>query len=597
MKSRYLLLFLIIWACNHLPKTSPQITAKDLKTHVQIFADDKMEGRRAGSKFELLSAQYIAARFKEFGLQPVGDNYFQKFEFVSGAEPGNNNRLSFEGLPAPFTYDFHFKTLGFSASDNVEAEAVFAGYGIVAPSLNYNDYESIDVSGRIVILLQYSPEGNDHTGKFFSYSSLRKKAVIARERGAVAVIFVTGPLDDDAGDELRTIETRGDNADVGIPAIHVKRTVVEQWLAESGLDALGSIQQRINDGDHPTPDSFSLNRKVSMSTQVRKIISQSQNVAGVIPGRGKLKDEYLIIGGHYDHLGWGGPNSNSMVPEVHAIHNGADDNASGSSGVIELAEYFSHQPVDQNQRSLLFITFGGEEVGLLGSAYYTEHPLVPLKKTVAMINMDMIGRLHDNALIVGGAGTSSWWKSLVSETNSDSLALVFNDEGYASSDHQSFYLKDIPVLFYFTGAHQDYHRPTDDIDRINFPGMVEVVQLVARNASQILTRPEPPDFVKVEAPSGQKSSHGYSVTIGVIPDFAYAGEGLRISAARENAPAGKAGMQPGDTIIEFNGMKVLNIQDYMIATEGIKAGEAVPIVFLRGDQKISLMIVPEHKQK
>lgn len=599
MKNKPLILFLLfIFACNleHVVPTNPDLNKDDLRAHIAVLASDYMKGRQAGTDYELKSARYIARRFKSYGLQPLTDHYFQEFDFISGVKPGPDNTLELEGISRNLGYGSDYRTLGFSSSAFVESDLVFAGYGIVAPQLDHNDYQDLDIKDKTVIVMRFSPDGKDPAGDFYDYSPLRKKAIIARENGAAAILFVTGSLNDESGmDRLKSLDTRSANAEVGIPAIHIKRSVINDLLRLSGQPDLETLQSWIDEKDDRYTGGFSLDQNISLKSDVTKISSTSQNVVGIVPGNGSLKDEWLVIGAHYDHLGMGGSNSNSMVPEVEEIHNGADDNASGTAGVIELAEFYGHIKSADNQRSILFITFGSEEVGLLGSSYFTENPLIPLENIVAMINMDMIGRPENNSLIIGGAGTSSIWKDLITAKNTAEFNIIFNDEGYASSDHTPFFLKDIPVLFFFTGAHMDYHRPSDDIELIDFPGLLNVTRLVLSTAEEIITQPDRPDFIKVESSSHGGGGRGYAVTIGIIPDFAYIGSGLKINAARENAPAGKVGMQTGDIIVEFNSVEILNIHDYMFVLQEINPGDTVPITILRGDNRIELMIRPEPK--
>ncbi|MFQ6610110.1 MAG: M28 family peptidase, partial [Fidelibacterota bacterium] len=340
---------------------------------------------------------------------------------------------------------------------------------------------------------------------------------------------------------------------------------------------------------------FSINSTIQINTDIDVELQTSRNTVGAIPGNGELKDEWLILGAHIDHLGWGGEGSNSMAPDLHEIHNGADDNASGVSALLELAAYFTKEASKtESRRSILFIAFGAEEVGLLGSSYFVDNPMIPIENVVAMFNMDMVGRLTEDKLVIGGAGTSSAWEKLISDANSDSLIFTFDEQGFGSSDHQPFYLKGIPVLFFFTGAHEDYHRPTDDLEFLNIPGIMKVSNLIAGSTEYILTAFEKPDYINVQ--SKKQSDRGsYNVTFGVIPDFMYDGDGFRISGVRELAPAGLAGMQGGDIITSINGISILNIYDYMYALQNCTSGIEVPVVVKRGDEELILQIAPQSK--
>ncbi len=571
---------------------NPEISPDDLKSYVSTLADDKMEGRGAGTEFEDATARYVEACFKKYGLKPLGDSYFQTFDFISGVIIGDESEIHFYSGDEVSSYQDGFTVLPFSFSGRVIGDLVFAGYGISAPDLGYDDYENLDVEGKVVMVMRYSPDGKERDGDFSPYSALRYKAITAREKGATTIIFITGPEEDNNQDKLLSPRSGGGKQDVGIPAIHLKRNIADRWLKNAGKETLEELQKSINGEGHPKPASFALGSQLAIVTDVIPEKRTSRNVIGVIEGAGSLKDQWLILGAHMDHLGWGGEGSNSMVPDVYEIHNGADDNASGTSALLELANHYADAPLPENRRSLLFIAFGAEEVGLLGSAHYTEEPLIPLENTVAMFNMDMVGRLRDNSLVVGGSGTSSLWEKLLTEVNTDSIKITFDEEGFGASDHQSFYLKDIPVLFFFTGAHEDYHRPSDDVELLNFDGLAKVTELVDRSVEYILTADEKPDFVEVKTKK-RSGGRGYSITFGVIPDFIYDGEGMKISGVRDEAPAGKAGMQGGDIIVEINHIRIRDIHDYMFALQSCTAGVEVPVVIERGDETITLNIAPQ----
>jgi len=330
---------------------------------------------------------------------------------------------------------------------------------------------------------------------------------------------------------------------------------------------------------------------VSLQTDVNLVQATTSNIIGYLPGLDEnLKDRFLVIGAHMDHLGWGGPGSGSLEPDTHEIHNGADDNASGTAGLLELAEDFA---LGSNKLpiGLVFIAFSAEELGTLGSAYYVENPTIDLKKTDAMINMDMIGRLRDKLLTVYGTGTSPDWPQLLNEVNKDStFALSFVDDGYGPSDHAEFYEKEIPVLFFFTGSHNEYHKPSDDPETLNYEGAESVARLVSRITSKIGTRGEKLPFTHVASTSpgsGGSENRQFSVTLGVIPDYSADVEGMKIGGVRPDGPAEKAGLQPGDTILGMKGKKILNIYDYMDILGELKAGETVEIDVLRGEERVT----------
>jgi len=588
----WIIIFFFVCHDQSIP-INKDIAADDIYSHISFLASDKLEGRKAGSSFENTTAQYVKRCFKTYGLTPVGDNYIQKFDFIAGMTVGDGNFIEAEEkIPKS-----DFTTLSFSSSEKCTASLVFAGYGISATDIHYDDYENLEVKGKIVVVIRYSPDGTIQNGKFAQYNSLRYKAMVAREKGAAGIIFITGGLEDNNDDKLKTGGSLGGKQSVGIPAVHLKRRVMNDWLTSSENPSIEELQNKINGHEDPHPASFEIGKTVTIRTNINPESLESCNVVGSLPGVGAFKNEWVILGAHMDHLGWGGESSNTMVPDVHEIHNGADDNASGIATLLELAAYFAK---DKNnspyRRSLLFIAFGAEEVGLLGSAYFVEHPLIPLDSAVAMFNFDMVGRLRENSMVIGGTGTSPAWETLLINVNSDSIHFTFDDEGFGSSDHQSFYLKNIPVLFFFTGAHEDYHKPTDDIELLNIKGMEKVAKLAARSTLHVLTEEKKPGFVKVESKK-HSERRGYNVTFGVVPDFVYNGDGFKISGVRDKAPAGLAGMQAGDIIMSINNITTLNIHDYMFALQSCTAGVEVPVVITRNNVAMELKIAPQGKDE
>jgi len=594
---RLFLLTLLVWSCRFPGNvnTVPDISAEDLESHIRILADDRLEGRLAGSDQDILAAKYIEAQMVRFGLQMPESGYIQDFPFISGTKPGPDNQVRIITEKPFLLNEDQYAVMGFSSSGKANATLVFTGYGISAPDDGYDDYANLEVDGKVVIILRYSPAGRYQDSHLDRFAPLRTKAKTAKELGAAGVIFVTGPQDSDPDDPLVSFEHLSGLNEIGIPVIHVHQQVIEDILAAEDLPNLDDLQDQIRGNDDFQPQSIILTSSVEITTDLETIWKTTHNISGFLPGSGELADEWIVIGAHYDHLGWGGPGSPSMDKGTHAIHNGADDNASGVAGMLELAEYFQNFPPSGDHRSIVFTAFGAEELGLLGSNHFINDPPLPLEQVKTMINMDMIGGLHENVLIVGGSGTSSWWEPLLQEVNEQHLDFSFDTEGYGASDHQPFYLQDIPVLFFFTGAHGRYHRPTDDVEYLNFTGLVQVTQLVQRTTEQILTRLEPPDFVKTES-AKPVHGRGYKLTIGVIPDFTYQGDGFRISAVREMAPAGQAGLQDGDIIIRFNDIEVLNIHDYMFGLESVTEGESVPVVVQRGAKTLTFQVIPSKRE-
>lgn len=336
------------------------------------------------------------------------------------------------------------------------------------------------------------------------------------------------------------------------------------------------------------------NLTVSLTSEVVQIKKKTNNVIGLL----KVNDapEHLVLGAHYDHLGYGGPGSGSLAPDRHEIHNGADDNASGTSTVIELARLLSeYRPL--LKRNILVQAYSGEEMGLLGSAYYTKHPTLPLTDAVAMMNFDMVGRLKENALTVQGTGTSSLWEPMLQRLNADSVFhLKFVKDGFGPSDHSSFYSQNIPVLFFFTGLHDDYHRPADDADKINVDGMAQIVAFAAKAAIQIDTAAGRPDYLKTQSQEQGGSRQGFRVFVGTIPDYSEDANGMLLAGVRENSPAAKAGLLKGDVMVKFGKHDIKNVYDYTYALQDYKPGDVVEVVVMRNKtERISTSMTLEKR--
>ena len=601
----FLIIMVTLSACSSQPAkySNTDITAVELQQHIKYFASDELKGRKPGEEGNTLAARYIAREFKSYGLTPMGDNgdYFQNFKVTSSMAAGSNNTLSVSvGFrKMDFKVDEDFRPMVHSSDTTVTAGLAFVGYGIKADTLQYNDYANVDVHGKIVMILRFTPDMGSKDGKFQGYDSPYMKVFTAREKGAAGVIMVTGPADEDKpGLVSLRLEARIEPS--GLPVINLKSNLADSLISAAGGGmGLKAIQQKIYDTKKPM--SFDLsNISVTMRTEIVKQYATTANVLGFLEGTDPvLKNQVLVVGAHFDHLGMGGPGSGSLKPDTVAIHHGADDNASGSAGVLELAQYLSaHRQT--LKRSVLFTSFSGEEMGLLGSNYYVQHPVVRLESTIAMINMDMIGRMKDSTLIVEGMGTSPKWESIVRKENADSsLKLKLKPDGYGPSDHASFYSKNLPIMFFFTNLHEDYHKPSDTWDKINYPGEQKVVEYVAKIATDIANLEEKPTFTRVAAPSGQGATdrRGAQVSLGIVPDFAEDAAGLRISGTRPGSPAEKAGLKEGDVIVKFGGKDVKNIYDFMYILETFKPKDQAEIVVKRGGQEVTLKAVLEARRQ
>lgn len=579
-------------------ESAAEITADELKAHVRYLASDELEGRGAGTEGDRKAAAYLARQFSAYGLTPAGrsSSYYQEFDFVSAVKAGVKNAMSLQvhGKTQTLRLDSDFRPLGFSSDTSVSGAVVFAGFGISAPEKNYDDYAGMDVTGKIVIALRYGPDGNDIHSELYRFTSLRNKARYAREKGAAAFVLV------DAGaEELIKLSYDQSFATSGIPCVSLKPNYLEQLLQPMKKN-LAAIQQAMQTTKKPVafdiPDA-----RITLQTEVIKLTSKTANVMGFIEGSDpNLKHEVLVVGAHFDHLGYGGEGSGSLVPDVREIHNGADDNASGTAAMLELAQAFAARK-DQLKRTVLFMGFAAEEIGLLGASHYVNNPFFPLDKTIAMINMDEVGRLRDNALTVYGTGTSPSWHPLLSKHNAafhpDTFALKRVPDGFGPSDHAQFYGKDIPVLFFFTGTHPDYHRPSDDWDKVNYEGQERVTRFIAGIADDIQSMTGRPQFTKTQmtASMGGGDGRGFSVTLGVIPDYGETDGGMKIGGTRPNGPAEKAGLKSGDIITRLAGKKVLNIYDYMGILGTLKAGDIVDVTVLRDGKTLEFSVTMQKR--
>jgi len=566
---------------------------------VKFLSSDEMKGRGDGSPELDKAADYIASQFRTFGLRPMGDDntYFQKFQLTTGAVLGPNNELELNGDKLKINQDF--VPITFSDTASFDGALVFVGYGITAPELHYDDYEGISANGKIVVVLRHEPQESDPHSQFEGtnftrHASFVNKAINAKQHGAQGIVFITdlNHEDEQVGSATRTEETD----DLGIPAVHAKRAPLMGLFKAAGKD-VAAIQKKI-DSDLK-PQSFDLpDSRVHISTDVVRTRKTVRNVLAGIPGSDPaLKNEWVVVGAHYDHLGLG--DRNSLAPsQIGQIHHGADDNASGTSGVLEIARLAAKNK-SQWKRSVLLITFAGEELGLLGSSQFVNHPTVPLNNVIGMINMDMIGRINNDRLFVGGVGTSPNFKPWLEEFNQTvHLQLDYSDSGYGASDHMSFNSKKIPVLFFFSGLHTDYHKPTDTYDKINAAGAVKVLSLVYMMADRMGSEPKRLEYTEVQqpTPASAGSGGGYGPYFGSVPDFRDDLKGVLFADVQNNSPAAKAGLKQGDLLVEFDGKPVQNLYDFTYALRSKKVGDIVPVVVKRNGQDVKVNVTLEARR-
>jgi hypothetical protein len=581
-----ILLFTVICFGNALSQAplNPEITPEEIDYHIRYLASEELEGRMTGTEELYKAAVYLQNEFERYGLKPFFEgSYLQEFPFMSGIELGENLHLKIisEGSVANLKTRTDFIPLSFTDNIELAGNLVYAGYGISAEELDYDDYKDLDVKNKVVVVLRSHPDKKNPHSQFEKYSSLRFKTTTARDKGASGIIFINDYEKD--SDDL--IDLKYDNASsiTGIAAVNIRRNFIETLFNEEGKELKSIVEETEN---NLAPNSFDLKTAAAeIKVEIKRIEKASWNVGAFIPANDiNYSNEYLVIGAHFDHLGWGEQNSLYMG-DIPMIHYGADDNASGTTGLLELAEKLISVK-DQLKRNVVFTAFSGEELGLLGSSYLVNNFPIPINEVVTMINMDMIGRLNENNdLIVYGTGTSSNWKDILNKYNSDELNLTFNDEGFGPSDHASFYGKQIPVLFFFTGTHTDYHKPSDTYEKINKEGQQKVLKFVYDIAYEIINSEAKPDYLAVERKErGQMS--GTRVWVGTVPDFAGEVDGYKLGGVTEGSPADKAGLKAGDIIKSFGGKKISNIYDFTYALGDFVPGDKVEITVLRGDEQL-----------
>jgi len=521
-----------------------------LKTHITTLASDEYEGREAGTEGEKKASDYISKEFKKIGLSKKGSSgYLQEFSFTDGASFSSSNQLIVNINRYKLNEDFY--PLPLSSNGVVTGYVVRVGHGIVDQQLKRNDYMGTgNIAKKIFLIESGTPDGNNPHGKFGEWTDLRKKIDLAITKGAIAVIFINSDStqDDAKADwKMRTTPT-------SIPVMF----------------ATGNAAKFLKD---------SIVTNCTLGVEIEKIERKGHNVIGFIDNGAA---HTIVIGAHYDHLGYG--DEGSLYRGEKAIHNGADDNASGTGALIELARYVKVSGLKKN--NYLFIAFSGEEKGLLGSNYFVKHPTIDIKSISYMLNMDMVGRLKadEKVLIINGSGTTPRWKTLLDSVAVDNIRLKDTESGVGPSDHTSFYLQDIPVLHFFSGTHSDYHKPSDDEDKINYDGAISITTII-KNILQKTDSPEKLVFTKTND-SDNEDAPRFKVTLGVVPDYAFEGEGMRIDGVTDDRPAAKAGLEPGDVVIQLGEHKVLDMMSYMKALSKFSKGDTTKVKVLRRNQEI-----------
>ena len=594
----------------------PAITRNDLYQHASYLASDELEGRMTGSQGVRKAGDYIAARFKEAGLEPLGDDgtYFQAFTFPAGVESApDKGRLIVKAGSSSIAHfleiDKDYRPLSFTTNGTAKGKLVCAGYGLVLPDeagkTQYDSYQGLDIKDKIVLVFDDVPAKLDTSERirFTHYSGRRYKAKQALKRGAAGFLLVVGPNTHGAGSLL---PLAGTDSDAGIVGASITAATAQGLLDVADLK-LGALQDMV-DGDK-IPDSFKqikLHTQVELTTNLTRKEGRCRNVVGLLPpvGEGRIADEYVLIGAHYDHIGHGeAGGSRALAGEEGQIHNGADDNASGDATVLELAACLAEARKKSGnsgqQRGLIFACWSGEEIGVIGSTYFARHAPCPLGQIAAYVNFDMVGRLRNGRLILQGVGSSPDWLGLIETVNiREPFALVIQEDPYLPTDTHEFYPAGIPILSFFTDVHDDYNRPTDDADTLNYAGMEHVAHFGRHIVNELADRPDRLRYASVEraAPKGSGGG-GRRIYTGTVPDFA-AGDvgGMKLSDVQGGSPADKAGLKAGDIIIEAAGHKIGGLEDYASILRVLKPDEPVEIVVLRDNKEVRLTITPTSRK-
>ncbi|HEX8311675.1 MAG TPA: M28 family peptidase [Chthoniobacteraceae bacterium] len=585
--------------------SKPEITQDDLRSQVEWMAAGARDGRLTGSPGAQATAEFLSTYMRAAGVKPFGDDYFAPFEFDAGVKLlPDANRLGAEigGEPSTFQLEKEFRPLAFSDSGEVEGEVVFAGYGLSVPEgggARYNSYEGLEVKDKIVLILRYVPESvtPERRAQLNRYAGLRYKAMMARERGAKAVLFVSGPNSPQAG-ELIPLTGDGSLAGSGIFAQSISGSIADALLSPAGK-SLRNLQAALdNENPHAEAGFVVPKVKLKLATGIEHIKKTDRNVIGYLPPAEGATDEFIVVGAHYDHLGRGtGSNSMARAGEEEMIHHGADDNASGVALTMELAAALAkerNEHPERFRRGIIFALWSGEEMGIIGSAAFTEKPPVPIGKLAAYLNFDMVGRLRENKLTLQGVGSSKVWRRLIEKRNvAAGFNLTLQDDPYLPTDTTSFYPKKVPVLNFFTGAHEDYHRPTDTAEKLDYTGLERITKFAQQLIMDVVSAPERPDLARVErSDTGGGSRETLRAYLGTIPDYTTEVAGVKISGVRGGSPAEAGGLKGGDVIVEFAGQKIANIYDYTYSLDAVKIGQPVRIAVLRDGQRVEVTVTP-----
>jgi Tol biopolymer transport system component len=604
--------------------TKSEISPDDMRQHVTYLASDELDGRLTGTEGEKLATQYVADVFKKIGLQPYGDEeWFEPFEFTAGVALGEGNQLILNGGDAAeLKADVDWRPLSFSQLGEIKPSSiVFAGYGIETPDEatgadgkkleTYSSYAHLEVKDKWVMVLRYLPEGisKERRDDLTRYASLRHKALVARQKGAKGLIVVSGP-NSKVANQLVPMSFDASLASSGIVAVSVTDALADRLLKPAGK-TIKELQDKLDTGDLMGGiecTGLTLGGKIDIR-QEKKV---GRNVLGVLPAKDKADPHVapLIVCAHIDHLGSkGGGNSRAKGEDLNKIHHGADDNASGVAGVIEIAQYLADQKKQGKiklTRDVIFAAWSGEELGLLGSNHFVEALAKmfrgdPSGKLTGMfaacLNMDMIGRFQ-KTLVLQGVGSSSIWAKEIEKRNAPiGLPITTQNDAHLPTDSTTFYLRGIPTLNAFTGSHEDYHLPSDTAEKIDYDHAAKIAKLMGLIARAVATSDTNPDYVTMEAPKNQGTRGGMRAYLGTIPDYAQGDtKGVKLSGVSPIGPAAKAGVKGGDVIVKLSGKDVLNIYDYTSLMGELKIGAETTITVLRDGKEVELKVTPGSRE-
>jgi len=565
---------------------SSDITNNEIMGHIRYLSHENRSGRYPGTRGSKDVIAYMVKQLKSYGVKPgVKNSFVQPFDITTGIELKDGNFALINGDSLIPEKDY--LPLSFSSNGYTSGELVFAGYGfnIVEGDLRWNDYEGLNVEGKWVVVMRHGPERESQHSPYAPHFPLHKKMLTARDMGAAGVVFIS-QIEDQGLSQLQYMPGYKDS---GIPVIHMANDVADRLLR-----SLGWSRQKIQETMNRSLESinFEIEGKVlKTNIGLEHIKTRAANVIGEIrSGNRKYRDEYVVIGAHFDHVGRGGPGSGSRKPDQDVVHPGADDNASGTAGLLEIAQKLASQK-SRLKRSVLLIGFDAEEKGLLGAKHFVHNPVVSLDNVITMINMDMIGRMKDSTVTVGGVGTSPSFEPLIDSLKGGrDFNVSMSKSGFGPSDHAAFYSENVPVLFFFSGFHDEYHTPEDTWKNINLQGTTDIVNLVYDVAYHLTRTNQTPNYSESGSKQPEISTRKkFNVTFGIMPSYGSTEVGLEVDAIlKKDGPAAMAGMQKGDVIKAINGKNIKDIYEYMDRLGELKGGMTVPVKIKRNGGEIVL---------